>query len=451
MAWKFIAQTDSLGEIGRTPLERLSKNLIFFTFDVDTGTFMCQRGSGFNNTIKVNINLYEDSELSWKYYVGSENIDEMKSFRDYGLANLGKGINIRSSILDLNHKEFDTAGFIAQSNSQPFGDEVYTLKIFKEILKYYDGKGFSYDNRDQTLYGDNASSTHTGFTYYPDVMIGANGNDTLITLLGDDKAYGRKGNDQIYGGYGNDQLFGEDGADSLYGEQNNDVLRGGAGNDVLDGGLGADTMIGGSGDDVYYVDNRRDVILDQGKASDVDTVLIPVFLKYTLPTNVEDATLQGTDDSDLNGNKLGNELEGNDGDNELDGAAGNDELTGGDGDDVLEGGQGKDVLEGGNGDDQFLFADKLSAGNVDRIEDFIRVDDTVLLEKDIFTALGKGQLQASAFTLGKHAQDASDRIIFDPNSGKLFYDRDGTGSADAVLVATIETPDTLKASDFLIV
>ncbi|MDO6963022.1 calcium-binding protein [Rhizobium alvei] len=318
-------------------------------------------------------------------------------------------------------------------------------------MEYYDGSGFSYDDKDQILYGDNTFSTHTENRYYVDVMIGAKGNDTIISLLGDDKAYGDSGDDQIYGGYGNDSLFGDNGDDELYGEQNNDILRGGDGNDLLDGGLGADTMIGGAGDDVYYVDNRRDVIIDQGKASDIDTVLIPVFLNYTLPTNVEDAMLEGTDDSNLDGNKLGNELEGNDGDNSLEGLGGNDELTGGTGDDVIEGGQGKDILEGGSGDDTFVFAERPVGDNVDRIEDFVGVDDTITLEKDIFASLGKGHLQVSAFTLGSHAEDGSDRIIFDPNTGKLYYDRDGTGSADAVLIAIVETPDALKASDFMIV
>jgi Ca2+-binding RTX toxin-like protein len=457
MAWNFIFEPTSLSNLARTPLEERYDAINIFSFDVESGTFSAYRASGSYNAFIQTINLYDGNVNSWQYVVGKENIDELMALKRYGERHQGEGLFLelyRGGALPdargLNSIELSSIKFPGGATGSKAYDEAHdalVAGIADEYVANVDPDAGS----DQFLYGDNSRMWRGSTTIINDVLIGANGNDTILSLLGDDKSFGGNGDDQIYGGYGNDRLFGENGDDEIYGEQNNDILNGGAGNDLLDGGLGADTMIGGAGDDVYYVDSRKDVILDQGKASDVDTVLIPVYLNYTLPTNIEDATLQGTDDSNLDGNRLGNELEGNDGDNQLDGAAGNDEITGGTGDDTLDGGQGKDMLEGGSGDDTFVFADPLNTGNVDRIEDFVGVDDTIELDNAIFSALRTGHLQASAFTLGTSAEDKSDRIIFDPNSGKLYYDKDGTGSADAVLVAIVETPDALKASDLHIV
>src|SRR5262249_20003625 len=63
------------------------------------------------------------------------------------------------------------------------------------------------------------------------VMVGANGADTLSGLAG---------NDTLNGGAGNDTLSGGDGTDTLYGGIGNDALDGGAGNDTLNGGDGND-------------------------------------------------------------------------------------------------------------------------------------------------------------------------------------------------------------------
>ena len=46
-----------------------------------------------------------------------------------------------------------------------------------------------------------------------------------------------------------------------------------AGNDRLTGGEGYDVLIGGPGDDTYIIDDRRDIIDDQGLDTDIDTVI----------------------------------------------------------------------------------------------------------------------------------------------------------------------------------
>ncbi len=99
----------------------------------------------------------------------------------------------------------------------------------------------------------------------------------------------------------------------------------------IDGGLGADTMIGGAYDDTFVVDNVNDVVIDNG-VSKHD--LVESYVSYTLPGNVENLTLMGTDDLHGTGNDLNNVIVGNSGDNLLDGGKGGDDMTGGTGNDT---------------------------------------------------------------------------------------------------------------------
>ena len=53
--------------------------------------------------------------------------------------------------------------------------------------------------------------------------------------------------------------------------------------------------------------------------------------------------------------------------------------------------------------------------------------DTIRLENAIFSGLGNGALAGSAFVSNTsgNAADASDRIIYEKDTGKLFFDKDG--------------------------
>ncbi|WP_264478381.1 cadherin domain-containing protein [Microvirga rosea] len=156
------------------------------------------------------------------------------------------------------------------------------------------------------------------------------------------------------------------------------------------------------------------------------------------------------DDSFLGG--LGNDLiTGGNGNDTLGGGAGNDRLFGGRGKDIISGGLGADILTGGAGKDVFVFDAKLGKGNIDRITDFSVKDDTIHLAKAIFKAAGsKGGLSKGAFWAGSEAHDASDRVIYDPRNGKLYYDADGNGAKEAVQIALLKRGLDLTAKDFLI-
>jgi hypothetical protein len=100
---------------------------------------------------------------------------------------------------------------------------------------------------------------------------------------------------------------------------------------------------------------------------------------------------------------------------------------------------GADVLTGGLGRDVFLFDTKPRKAHADRITDFSVKHDEIHLARAAFKKAGrKGELDADAFRIGKAAEDADDRIVYDARSGKLYYDADGSGDKGAVLVARLK-------------
>ena len=218
-----------------------------------------------------------------------------------------------------------------------------------------------------------------------------------------------------------------------------DALTGNAGDNILnDGGFGGnDTLTGGGGNDSYSVYNAGAVIVELGGegndrvSAGVDYVLAGgVSVEYLNTTSVH-----ATYAVNLTGNELGQLVRGNDGANVLDGAGGN------------------DWLFGMGGADVFSFSTALGAGNVDRIADFSVADDKIQLDSAIFTALGIGVLDASAFKdnfLG--SRDADDRIFYNSNTGSLFYDADGSGADFAAIkFASLASGLGLSAADFTVI
>lgn len=286
-----------------------------------------------------------------------------------------------------------------------------------------------------------------------DTIYGTANDDSFNGTTAADEVYGLDGNDTLIGNVGDDVLDGGNGNDQLNGEQDNDRLDGGAGNDTLDGGLGADTLIGGAGNDLYYLGyDAADVIDDQGLPTDIDTVIMPYQLtKYTLPTGIENGSISGSGAGSLTGNDSDNKLTGNDGKNSLIGALGRDSLFGGNGNDVLDGGVGNDNLTGGKGKDTFLFDTALS-GNTDKITDFKPVDDTIKLDHQIFTQLvTPGVLDAESFVKGANALAPDDYVIYNPATGAVTYDSDGSGAGQGVQVAMLGVNLPVTNADFVVV
>ena len=85
------------------------------------------------------------------------------------------------------------------------------------------------------------------------------------------------------------------------------------------------------------------------------------------------------------------------------------------------------------------------------IEDYTVAQDTMRLENLFFTGLSNGTLAAAAFRVGTTAIDASDRIIYNDDTGALFFDRDGTGAAAKVQFAEVDAGLAMSNQEFLIV
>jgi serralysin len=166
---------------------------------------------------------------------------------------------------------------------------------------------------------------------------------------------------------------------------------------------------------------------------------------------IENAT-GGNGADTITGNGAANRLTGLGGSDRLQGGAGDDRLFGNGGNDQLGGGAGSDSLTGGAGRDSFVFRSALETTSHDVITDFRVVDDTIRLDNAVFSGLSTGDLSGAAFVRNAsgNAEDRSDRIIYEKDTGNLYFDRDGSGSAAKVHFATLDKNLALSQADFLV-
>ncbi|CUS31830.1 calcium-binding protein [Candidatus Nitrospira nitrificans] len=201
-------------------------------------------------------------------------------------------------------------------------------------------------------------------------VITGNSLDNVITAgPASNTLDGSHGNDVLIGGFLRSMPVSRD-------DSGSDILIGGDGNDTLvpvggvyqSSGLIApitnaaiikadDVLVGGRGDDTYILYHAEEMVIER---VDEGTDRVRSAVTYTLPGNVEnlelvDSAIPGT--SNGTGNELDNVLQGNRLANVLQGAAGNDRL---------QGGLDEDLLQGGTGQDTYLF--NLGDG-IDTIED----------------------------------------------------------------------------------
>ncbi|MFL6845762.1 MAG: Ig-like domain-containing protein [Allosphingosinicella sp.] len=233
-------------------------------------------------------------------------------------------------------------------------------------------------------------------------ITGTAGDDFLVGTVGADTIDALAGNDFVQAGAGADTVHGGDGSDQVYGEAGNDIIEGGNDDDYAWGGDGGDTLSGQAGNDALFGEAGND------------------------------------------------QLTGGDGDDSLDGGAGDDSLDGGIGQDFLAGGAGSDVLTGGADSDFFDF--QSPANGPDQITDFAHGSDWLRISSEGF---GGGLTFGGSVSLvsgsDPTASSASGQFLYDTDNGQLFWDADGTGSAAAVLIATLSNVPTLTTSDFLVV
>ncbi|WP_428659275.1 beta strand repeat-containing protein [Reyranella sp.] len=294
-----------------------------------------------------------------------------------------------------------------------------------------------------TLTGNAANNILDGKTG-ADTMTGGAGNDTFTVDNTGDLVVEKNGGgtDQVNSSVSFD-LAGQyieqltlTGSGNINGTGNSlaNTLTGNAGNNVLDGRTGVDTMAGGAGSDTYTVDNVSDVVVENdGEGTDQ----VNSSVRFNLAgQHIERLTLTGSRNISGVGNSLANTLTGNAGNNDLDGRLGSDTLT------------------GGLGADMFAFGTALGASNIDTITDFNVAADTIRLDSAIFTSIaGTGTLSLAQFAANASgtAQDASDRIIYETDTGKLFYDSNGSAAGGSIQFATLAPALALTNADFAVI
>lgn len=196
--------------------------------------------------------------------------------------------------------------------------------------------------------------------------------------------------------------------------------------------------------------------------------------------SVERFSIQGSAAGDIfEGGTLSDTLSGNGGHDVLAGAGGNDRLFGGAGDDIMQGGEGadslgggdgndviygdasndtlvggrgNDTLNGGSGADTFVFDLRASRANVDLIEDFNVIEDVIRLKSFAFPGLRPGVLDSAAFAANTSgtATGTDNRIIYETDTGRLYFDLDGSGPSARILFANLDPNLDLNNADFII-
>lgn len=303
-----------------------------------------------------------------------------------------------------------------------------------------------------------------------DSVTGTDEDDTLSGFGGGkDTLDGGAGNDRIVGGTSNDSILGGDGDDTILGSGGTrDTLDGGDGNDHITAGSAA-VVRGGDGDDIFVLTSSVVQIIEE---EDEGTDEVQSKVSQVLDDEIEFLTLTGTGHAIGVGNASANTISGNTGNNKLDGAGGDDNVLGNAGADTLTGGAGNDTLVGEAGKDVYLFDSTPNATtNVDLIEDYVETGsqaDRIAFDRDIFLGFKtSGNLKATQFwdtSIGALSEDY--RIIYDPGTGALSYDRDGDGTLNTstgvrtnvyqpILIGTVttdgSTPAALNYQDFFIV
>ncbi|MDQ0322317.1 Ca2+-binding RTX toxin-like protein [Pararhizobium capsulatum DSM 1112] len=218
------------------------------------------------------------------------------------------------------------------------------------------------------------------------------------------------------------------------------TITGNAGANKIDGKGGADTMSGGAGNDTYTVDNAGDIVVESSNGGTSDWVATSVsyaLSSFAYVEKLSTTSSAGTTAINLTGNDFIQTITGNAGAN------------------IINGRSGNDTLSGGAGSDTFLFNSGLnSTTNFDKITDYNVAADTIRLENAVFTALAAvGTLASGAFASNATglAGDSDDRIIYEKDTGELYYDANGNKAGGGIHFATLSANLSLTNADFFVV
>jgi Ca2+-binding RTX toxin-like protein len=291
-------------------------------------------------------------------------------------------------------------------------------------------------------------------------IIGTDGNDFLLGTDEDDFMYGGKGDDHLRAGGGDDILVGGEGNDLLAGDDfgageiGDDLLIGGEGNDALAWIGGNDTMLGGDGDDSFFLSwaggSFDDVVLSGGQGTDSLDFRSAGPVTAHLGEGTLSTTFQG-EPGTIRMHSIENFSAHIDADVNVTGSAAANHLETGNGNDTLNGAEGQDFLWGSAQNDLYVFDVAPGEANADFVlfEKYsmelhgFEEADRIALDNDVMTALGAtGDFEADderfyAAAGATGGAEMDDVVVYDTDTGNLYYDADGSGTGEALLIATL--------------
>jgi Ca2+-binding RTX toxin-like protein len=303
-----------------------------------------------------------------------------------------------------------------------------------------------------TLIGDDADNILLGLGRQPDLFVGGGGNDLMIgsdavhpggfpnfdtvdyaadpagiavDLSTGEAVDGFCGHDRIAGieavtgSQFEDSILGNSAPNLLSGGDGDDRIEGRGDADILGGGLGVDLLDGGDGSDWIHSTAAGTIDLGAGTATDAATGEVDTLI------GIENVLSEGAGDI-------------------LIGDAGANRFA------MLE---SNSTVTGGEGADRYLQLQPGSGFSIETVTDFERGADLVQFQTDALgfeQPLPEGPLDPGLFALGT-AADEDDFFIFDPGTGTLSIDRDGSGEGEAVPSLILEGETELAASDIEIV
>ncbi len=316
------------------------------------------------------------------------------------------------------------------------GNDLF-LVVAKDLFRntFSGGAGFDEMAINDQLRADAMNSDDFGVEKVRVGQIYGTADANLFDLSEVEQFYGQffmgGGDDTVRATGGGMDVRGEDGDDEIFvgdspttsgrfvsGDAGNDTLGAGIGNDLFECGTGDDQADAGAGNDRLFGGEGRDILLG-GLGAD---------------------SLSG---------EIGNDsLDGGKGSDTLAGGTGIDTISGGGGTDTLIGGGSADILSGGAGADAFQFDAVLKSKQAVTITDFKAGVDRFVLGADSFGDIPPGELARDAFVVGPAARDSEDRIVYDAEKGRLWFDADGSGRGAAIKFATVEPGLDLSHLDF---
>ncbi len=259
------------------------------------------------------------------------------------------------------------------------------------------------------------------------------GTDTLTNIEG---VYGTSFKDTIIGSGADETFLGGDGVDAINMGRGHDKLGFWNVGDDNDGGHGI----------IFDFSAANNVVNDgYGNTENALGVEMVVGSRFN---------------DSLTGNDVRNWLFGGDGNDTITGGSGEDDLAGEWGNDLIFGGRGYDQINGGYGDDtltgdaggdQFNFNWDLVDSGFDTIVDFQQGLDNIWIANHWGGGFDNNVLVANQFWSGPGvitAVLATERLIYDTDTGELYFDADGLGGVAAVRFATLSNLAALTFDDF---